>query len=425
MKAAELRHLLPSFETERLENGLTLALLDAPGRQVVATALAYRAGTRDESPGLGGTAHFLEHMMFKGTELYAAGELDRITLALGGSNNAFTSHDLTLYHFTFASDRWQRALELEADRMAGLRLEPAEVDAERQVILEEIAMYEAEPWDALEQAVARTLYVGHPYGLPVLGTPEELRAIDGRSLAEFHALRYRPSNAVLVLAGDVGRQARDEVAEHFGGLNGAAPQRAPLPPAAPPAELVRLERQAGDVARLLLALPAPAATDADHPLLRLLLAVLGTGRASRLHRALVDEGQLAVGVSADLGESVDPGAVMIAAEVLPGVEPQRVEEAVLGELERIADEPPSEEEVARTKKVLAADWIFDHERVHQQALLVASSLAVFDAEHPWRYLERMLDAGTAELAEVACRYLKPRRGVVGWSLPAEEGDGLD
>ncbi len=424
MKAEDLRHLLPPFETERLANGLCLAVLDEPGRQVVAMALAYRAGTRDEAFGLGGTAHFLEHMMFKGTERYAAGELDRITLALGGSNNAFTSHDLTLYYFTFAADRWQRALELEADRMAGLRLEPAAVDAERQVILEEIAMYEAEPWDALEQAVAKALYTGHPYGLPVLGTPMDLEAIDGGVLADFHARRYRPSNATLVLVGDVGPQAREQVAEHFGGLDGKAPERPGLPPATPPAELVRLERRAGDVARLLMSLPAPAGTDDDHPLLRLAVGVLASGRASRLHRALVDEGQLAVGVTADLGESVDPSAVMIAAEVLPGIEPQRVEEVVLGELERFAEEPPTEEEVARTKKVLAADWIFDHEKVHQQAFLVSTALAVFDAEHPWRYLERMLAAGTSELAEVVDRYLRPRRGVVGWSLPVEGGHRL-
>ena len=118
----------------RLGNGLTVCLLENRQAPVVTTALAYRAGTRDETPGHGGTAHFLEHMMFKGSARFGPGEIDRRTQALGGSNNAFTSHDSTTYYFSFAADRWTEALAIEADRMASLTLDPRQVASERQVI---------------------------------------------------------------------------------------------------------------------------------------------------------------------------------------------------------------------------------------------------------------------------------------------------
>ena len=151
-KLPDPRAAVPRPELRTLDNGLEVCVLPWRRAPVVATAFVYRAGTLDESPEHGGTAHFLEHMMFKGTARRGPGELDRVTRALGGSNNAFTSHDLTLYYFTFAADRWPTALELERDRMDGLLLDPVDVDSEREVILEELAMYEGEPWDALDQA---------------------------------------------------------------------------------------------------------------------------------------------------------------------------------------------------------------------------------------------------------------------------------
>ncbi len=420
MSVSDLRKMQPEVETTRLGNGLVVAVMAERHTPIVATALAYRTGARDDPGDRGGMAHFLEHMMFKGSPRYGAGEIDRLTRALGGTNNAFTSHDLTLYYFTFAADRWHRALDIERDRMANLDFDPQEVDRERQVILEEIAMYEGEPWDALEQEVAAAVFSPHPYGRPVLGTRGELKASETADLHAFHELYYRPANAVLALAGDVGDGVLQRVEKAFAGLDGVAPERPRAEPAPRQPGLRRVERRAGEVARMMLSLPAPGATDPDHPWLRLLVAVLGSGRSSRLHRALVDEGQLCVGVSADVAESLDAGAVTVALEVLPGVAPEKVEATVLAELARLHAEPPSAEEVARARKIIMADWIFDHERVHQHAFLVAMSLTLFDLEHPWRYLERLLAAGPAELAEIGERYLDPEAsGVLGWSLPSE------
>lgn len=422
---------IPAFGTlpkpqliRRLDSGLTVAVLESRRAPVVSAAIVYRAGSADEAPGQGGTAHFLEHMMFKGAARHGLGELDRITRSLGGTNNAFTSHDSTTYYFTFAADHWQTALDLEADRLEGLLLDKAEVKSERQVILEEISMYEGDPWDSLDQAVHTAFYGEHPYGKPVLGTRAELRKIDDKALRAFHRRYYQPSNAVVVVAGDVEAEAAAAAVEaRFGRLPVApAPARFENFPE-PAGQVARIVRHHGEVARLLVAAPGPAATHQDHPLLRLLLNVAGSGRSSRLHRALVDEGQLCVWATSDIGETVGAGCAVVAAEVIPGVEPERVEALVFAEMRRLVAEPPSEEELARSRRMLHADWLFGHEKVDQQAFLIGSSLALFDADHAWRGQERMLAAGRDELAAVAERWLRglEAKSVVGWSLPHPAG----
>jgi zinc protease len=419
--AAEALPSLPGqMRLERLDNGLVVCLLANRQAPVVTSALFYRAGTRDEPVGHGGVAHFLEHMMFKGSGRYGPGEIDRRTQALGGVNNAFTSHDLTAYYFNFAADRWTEGLAIEADRMAGLTLDPEQVASERQVILEEIAMYDSEPWDALEMAVQAQLFPQHAYGRPVLGTRDDLLATDGEALRDFHRRFYRPDNAVLVVAGDIAEAALDAVRATLGALPPGAARRAGVtPPAAWPRPLARCERRKGEVARLMLVLPAPAGSHPDHPALRLAATLLAGGRSCRLQRVLVEEEQLCVWVVADVSEGLDAGHFTIAAEVVPGVEPGHVEERLLQLLAEVLADPPGAEEVERAQQMAVADWVFDHEKVHQQAVSAGQALALFDCEHLDRQMRRLLDTGPERLLEVASRYLVPDHGVLGWSLPRE------
>jgi zinc protease len=456
---------LPGTVAEaRLANGLHVCVLTNRQAPIVTSALWYRAGTRDEPAGHGGIAHFLEHMMFKGSEHFAGGEIDRRTQALGGDNNAFTSHDATAYYFNLAADRWRLALAIEADRMAGLTLDPAEVESERRVILEEIAMYEAEPWDALEERVLAALFGAHPYARPVLGTRGELLATGRDDLAAFHASAYRPSNAVLVVAGDVGEEAFAAVEEAFGGVadrpaalhgdalpgaavlaaagtSAAVTSAAPAaavpaavvtssvpaagsPTAAPSAGPRRVEQRLGEVPRLMIAFRVPPASHADHAALRITSVVLGSGRASRLQRLLVDEEELCSVASADLSESVEPGTFTVTCELVPGADPARVEALVLGELVALAfgERPPSAAELERARRVTAADWVFGHEKVHQQALATGFALALFDLGHAEREMARALAAGPEEVVAAAARHLDLGAAVVGWSRPRPGGE---
>jgi zinc protease len=406
----------------RLDNGLTVCVMENRQAPIVTSALFYKVGTRDEPPGQGGIAHFLEHMMFKGSALYGPGEIDRKTQALGGSNNAFTSHDATGYYFNFAADRWTEALAIEADRMTALTLDPEQVASERQVILEEIAMYESELWDALEMAVQAGLFMPHPYGRPVLGTREDLLATGAAELRAFHDRFYRPGNGVLLVVGDLGPDVLDAVGATFGRVPAGGERRnASSPPVSPAEGIRRIERRKGEVARLLLALPAPSGAHPDHPPLRLVTALLAGGRTSRLYEGLVDGGQLCSWVSAELSESLDASQISIAAEVVPGIEPNRVEAEVLRLLADLTVNPPSPAEVERARQIVVADWVFGHEKVHQQAISLGLAATLFDLDYLDRHLAGLLAAGPERVLEVSARYLRPERGaVLGWSLPRAE-----
>ncbi len=189
----DLESWLGRPEVRVLANGLTVALLTSEAAPIVSTALWYRAGTAHEPVGQEGVAHFLEHMMFKGSRRFATGEVDRLTQATGGSNNAYTSHDATVYVFAFPSGRWRTALEIEADRMAGPTLDPAEVAAEREVILEEVAEIDDDPWGLLEMAVHEELFGDHPYGRRILGRENRSHRSNRPSWRHSIALGTRPT----------------------------------------------------------------------------------------------------------------------------------------------------------------------------------------------------------------------------------------
>ena len=419
---AALEELFGRCRVERLENGLRVCLLVNRQAPLVATALWYGAGTRHEPAGQEGIAHFLEHMMFKGSPRFGPGEIDRLTRSAGGSNNAFTGHDASCYYFTFSRDRWRLALDVEADRMAALTLDPAEVERERQVVLEEIAMYEDDPWDALELAAYRGVYAGHPYGRPVLGTRESLTRIGAAELARFHRDHYRPDNAVLVVAGDLDETVLSEVERRFSHLAaGTAPSEPPpgwdgsVSGRRRPLEI---RRRHGSRPRLLVALPAPAGDAPEYADLWLAMTVLAGGRASRLHRALVDDGRLCASVSADVTEMMGPGLCLIAAEPLGDVKRERVEAVLRAELDGLTGRL-GEGELERARRLLLSDWVFAIERIHQQALLVGGSLSRFRLGVATEFLRRV-EKATAEQVRCAAKshlVLRPP-GVVAWSLPA-------
>ncbi len=171
----------------------------------------------------------------------------------------------------------------------------------------------------------------------------------------------------------------------------------------------------------MLALPAPAASHADHPPLKLLTTLLAGGRASRLNRSLVEEDQLCVWVSADITEGLDASHITLAFEVVPGVEPARVEAAVLSQLDLLLSSPVEASEMERALQTAIADWVFNHEKVHEQALSAGLALTLFDAEYLDRHMQGLIESGAERLQEVAKRYLDPRGGgILGWSLPRSD-----
>ena len=407
----------------RLRNGLRVLLAERHLDPVVAVMIWYDVGSRDEGEDEAGVSHFLEHMMFKGTERFGKGEVDRVTTVLGGSNNAFTSSDHTAYWFELASDRWEAALELEADRMQSLLLDSAEFEAEKAVVLEELAMGFDDPWRSLSMKVQEVLFGRHPYSRPIIGYSDVLRRMTPADMRAWYRRHYRPENAVLVLSGDFKPQsALRAVRHHFGNLprgdSGGGGFRPEIPAAR--GEWRLTTHWDDQSARVAMAWPtAPVATDEDYAL-DLVAGLLTGGRLGRLYRRLVIERGLAVSIDTGNDTRVEGGCFWLYSECVRGVEPAELERAIDEELERLATEAVPAAELRRVKRTLAAAEAYEGETVSD----LAENLGEYAVDAHWRdALEvsaRRDRISARTLRDVVARLLVRERRVIGWSLPREE-----
>ncbi len=417
----------PSFAGARIQehrqrNGLTVLIAERHLDPVVAVMTWYRVGAVDERPEEAGMSHFLEHMMFKGSSRYAKGEVDRVTTLLGGSNNAYTSYDHTAYWFELASDRWETALDIEADRMQGLLLDPGEFEAERRVVLEELSMGLDDPWRRLSHEVGELIFGCHPYGRPIIGYVDALGGMTPDGMRDYHARFYHPRNATVVIAGDVKpKAALRAVRERFGGLD-LGPfdgERSFRPALREPGGERRVRLQWDDSAsRLVMAWPgAPVGSDDDFAL-DVISSLLSAGRLSRLHRRLVLDQGLATSISTSNDARREGGAFWLYAEAAPGIEPAALEAAIDEELIRLAGERVAAAELRRARKLLAAGQAYEGETVTD----LAEHLGEYAVDATWplalELTQRRNQVTARSLQAVAARLLTSQRRVVGWSLPA-------
>ncbi len=416
----------------QLDNGFRALI--APRRQlpVVATVLWYQVGSRDERTGETGLPHFLEHMMFKGTERYAKGQIDLLTSKMGGSNNAFTDCDGTAYHFALAADRWETALEIEQSRMRQCLLDPLEFASEKNVVLEELAMGEDDPWRPLYQAAETLLFQVHPYHHPVIGYKQDLERLSVDGMRAYYERHYGPNRAFLVVAGDVDAQRTEaRIRQLFGALPASAVPRAEaLSEPAPQGERRALLRTAHAVARLCIAFPTTRAGERDDYALDVLAHELGIGKNSRLYRRLVVDTELVTDVSVVNETRLDPGAMFVLAELREGADIDRVERIVREEIDGLARHGIDKKDLARIRAQIRASFLFQDESVLDHAMKLARFEALTPGGH--RTLATVLPTYESlkpdELRQVAARYLSPLRSVCVHAVPgrldaAAAGDG--
>src|ERR1700704_2094225 len=221
-----------------LGNGLVVLTKELHTSPIVTSMIWYRVGSRNEEIGHTGKSHFLEHMLFKGTDRFKKGAIDLLTLKNGGGNNAFTSHDFTAYYFNFASDRWEIALEIEADRMVNCSFEPDEFEAEKKVVIEELKTGLDSPWGLLLQELEASAYKVHPYRNPIVGWLQDVERATVEQQQAYYRRYYHPNNATLVIAGDFDTDnVLRKVEAAFGGIP-SGPQ--------PPAMLLHEPPQRGE-----------------------------------------------------------------------------------------------------------------------------------------------------------------------------------
>ncbi|MFT7670620.1 MAG: zinc protease [Planctomycetota bacterium] len=408
----------------KLSNGLKVLLVERHAAPVVSVLLYYRVGVRTELEHEAGMSHFLEHMMFKGTSKYGKGQIDLVTTMLGGNNNAFTGYDHTGYWFEFASDRWERALELEADRMNGLLIDADEFEAEKAVVLEELSMTEDDPWRELTREMAEMLYPGHCYGRPVIGYAETLRQMTPADMDSYYRRHYRPSNAMLVVCGDFKeRGAMSLVRKHFGaidanGVEEAAPSNFRRALTEPRAEKRVVCRWDDDARRLCMAWPTTAVGTDEDWAFDLLNVVLASGRLSRLHQRLVQDERLATSVSMSNDARVDGGAVWLYAECAQSATPEALEAAIDEELERLAVELISAKELSRARAIFSASEAHENETVTDLAEDIGSYAIDIDWRMALEGRERLAAVRPRFIRDTVRKFLRRDRRVVGWSLPA-------
>jgi zinc protease len=412
-----------------LGNGMRLLIAEREGDPAVALMTFYRVGVRNEREHEAGFSHLLEHMMFKGSRRFGKGEVDRITAELGGSNNAFTGYDHTGYWFELASDRFEIALAMEADRLAALNLEAAEFESEREVVLEELAGGLDNPWRALGDAVQHALFERHPYRRPIIGYPDSLRAASVQNLRDYYERFYQPANATLVLAGGVQQASALELAHrHFGPLRSTVDYRSAdcfRGGLEEPRGERRLQMRWSDQGRrLCMAWPTvPVGSDDDYTL-DVIHGLLAGGRTSRLYRELVLKRGVATSVSASNDTRVDTGVLWVTAECAQGVQPADLEAAVDRELERLSAELVPAAELRGVQSMLLASEAYDTETASD----FAEQLGELAVDADWRIFidgsERLSKVSARAVRDCARRLLRPHRRVVGWCIPEEERAAL-
>lgn len=411
---------LPVFE-RTVGHGLRALVLPRTHAPIVVCDLYYPVGSVDEPPGRSGLAHFLEHMLFKGTDRLPKGQIDRLSFLAAGQSNAETSEDFTHYWFAFPRDRWELALAIEADRMTGARFDAREVEAERHVIAEERARELDSPLGRLDQTHLAMSYLVHPYRNPILGWPEDLRQIDINDLVRFYEAHYRPEAAVLVVVGDLEpERALDRIEAHFAGVSAGAANvlRSPIP-AEPPQngrrDFTLVESEA--VVRGLLGWHSVPRGHRDAPALGVLSDLLTCGRRARLWDRLVERDRLATWVEASQEGSRLAGQFLIQIEAAPGTEPERLEAAIRDEIERLGRGGPTPDELARSRSRLEAAWRWEQEDLGGLASGLGH-VALWGDWRAWQEEHRAALAVTAEdVARVARAHLVETRLTAGWSLP--------
>jgi zinc protease len=411
-----------------LDNGLELVVIPDRRAPIVTHMIWYRVGGADDPAGQSGVAHFLEHLMFKGTEKFPAGTLDRTVSELGGNTNAFTNADVTAYFQTIPPDALGDMMAIEADRMRNLVVPPEVIDAERAVVLEERRQrVEGNPQSILGEELAATLFQNHPYRIPVIGWEHEIEDLDSADALDFYDRFYAPNNALVVVAGDVEPDEVLALAETTYGKIEPGPD---LPPRhrseEPPQDTSRTVTYADQRVTLpsfsrnwivpSYRLAAPGEAEA----LDLLSAVLSDGTQSRLYQELVVKTGLAAQAGASYGgSSLDLGTFALYGAPRPGKTLDEVEAAVIAEVDDIVANGVTEAELDRVKTRFIRSTIFARDDQGAMAQTYGVWLTTGrSVEDVAAWPDRIRDVTPEQVQAVAAKYLKPETAVSGYLLPA-------
>ncbi|MDX2271788.1 MAG: pitrilysin family protein [Cyanobacteriota bacterium] len=402
--------------TQKLTNGLTVILQPIAITNAVTVDIWVQAGGRHESPDLLGMSHFLEHMVFKGTERLKPGDLDRAVEGRGGITNAATGQDYTHYYITVAAEDLAETFPYLAEVVTQAAIPEDEFERERQVVLEEIRRAADNPDYLAYHQLMSTVYQQHPYGRPVLGTPEVLLSFTPELMRQYHRRWYSPENMTVVMVGNLDMDAAMGLVEqYFGGLPAGGDPLLPSLPPEPPLTGIRrahLQQPRLEQARLLMAWPTVGVKHWQETCgLEMLASILGDGRTSRLVNLLREQRGWVRGVGCSAASQQEQGLFYVSAYLDP-MQIEMVEQAILAEMGKLQQTPIPQEELERTRRILVNEFVFSTESPHQLASVYGYYHLMGGVELALDYLQQVRSLTAQQLQELAAIYLSPAAYVV-------------
>lgn len=412
----------------KLANGLDVIVIPDRRTPVVTHMIWYRIGSADETAGQSGLAHFLEHLMFKGTEKNPAGRFSKVVATIGGQENAFTSQDYTAYYQRVTREHLEEVMRFEADRMTGLRLTDEVVLPEREVVLEERrTRTDNSPAAQLAEALTAALYVNHPYGRPIIGWMHEIRQLNRESALDFYKRFYTPNNAVLVLAGDLTPEDARLLAEK---TYGKVPRVAEVGPRMRPVEpeprahrrlsLADNRVQQPSMSRYYLVPSYRTAKNNEGEALEILAQILGGGSTSRLYRALVVEKGIAASAGAWYqGTALDATRFGVFASPRPGVTLEALEDALDEVINEVATNGIDAAELERVKTRIVASTVFAQDNQTSLARIYGAAITTgLTASAVKEWPNRVKNVTPEAVQAAAKNWLDLRRAVTGHLIRA-------
>ncbi len=412
-----------SFE---LENGMQVIVISDHRAPVVTHMVWYKVGAADDESGKSGIAHFLEHLMFRGTERFADGEFSKIISRNGGADNAFTSSDYTGYFQNVAVNKLDLVMAMESDRMRNLKLSAAVIDPERQVILAERRQRtDSNPSSLLSEQMAAAQFLAHPYRIPVIGWQHEIEQMTAADVIAFYDRFYAPNNAILIVAGDVTvADVRPLAEKHYGPIaRRPVPERNRIkePPQIAPRRVVLSDvRVSQPVWQRSYLAPSAHGGASEHALaLDLLADILGGGATGRLYRSLVIEQGIAASAGAYYsGFDFDLTRFWLSAQPKPGGDVAAIEAAVDAVIAELLKNGVTEEELTRAKAGMRASAIYARDSLGTGARIFGRGLTSgLTIEHIESWPERIARVTIEQVKQAALYVLDMRRSVTGILKP--------
>jgi len=422
MPAAEAKDF--NAETFTLKNGLQVVVIPNHRAPVVTHMVWYKFGAADEHPGKSGIAHFVEHLMFKGTPHVPEGQFSMIVKKLGGNDNAFTTHDYTAFYQDISLAHLPRVMEMEADRMTNLTLDDSQVASERQVIIEERHQrVDDQPQAKFEEQLMSALFVNHPYGTPVIGWLHEMEGLTREDALTTYKTWYAPNNAILVVSGDITAAELRPLAEKYYGdipVSVVLERNRPLPaPIIAEHQITYKDPRVG-LPLVTKDYRAPRGSDA----LELLTEILGGSTTSRLYKDLVIDQKLAISAGADYDPiSLNETTFSIYASPAPGISVPQLQTALEAEAKKLTDSGVTPEELKSAQKREIANRLYYLDSLQGPAILFGRALASgFDMDYLESWTDRIGKLTVADVNKAAkALFADDNLPVTGLLLPQEKG----